>query len=52
MCHSNSKEQGMFLEIGQYWAMTNKQSSEDGTLSEDEINWLLIGAEGFGIIPP
>ena len=31
--------------------MTNKQSSEDGTLSEDEINWLLMRAEGgFGII--
>ena len=32
-------------------AMTNKQSSEDGTLSEDEINWLLMRADGgFGII--
>ena len=32
-------------------AMTNKQSFEDGTLSEDEINWLLMRAEGgFGII--
>ena len=31
--------------------MTNKQSSEDGTLSEEEINWLLMRAEGgFGII--
>ena len=31
--------------------MTNKQSSEDGTLSEDEINWLLMRADGgFGII--
>jgi len=32
-------------------AMTNKQSEEDGTLSDDEINWLLRRAEGgFGII--
>ena len=32
-------------------AMTNKQSDEDGTLSDDEINWLLRRAEGgFGII--
>jgi len=32
-------------------AMTNKQSEEDGTLSDDEINWLLGRAEGgFGII--
>jgi 2,4-dienoyl-CoA reductase-like NADH-dependent reductase (Old Yellow Enzyme family) len=31
--------------------MTNKQSEEDGTLSDDEINWLLGRAEGgFGII--
>ena len=31
--------------------MTNKQSSEDGTLSKEEINWLLMRAEGgFGII--
>ena len=27
-------------------AMTNKQSHEDGTLSEDEINWLVRRAEG------
>jgi len=26
--------------------MTNKQSEEDGTLSDDEINWLLRRAEG------
>ena len=32
-------------------AMTNKQSHPDGTLSRDEINWLLKRAEGgFGII--
>jgi len=32
-------------------AMTNKQSEEDGILSDDEINWLLRRAEGgFGII--
>ncbi|MFL2974952.1 MAG: NADH:flavin oxidoreductase [Candidatus Thalassarchaeaceae archaeon] len=32
-------------------AMTNKQSQEDGTLSDDEINWLLRRAEGgFGIV--
>ncbi len=32
-------------------AMTNKQSDEDGTLSDDEINWLLRRAEGgFGIV--
>ena len=32
-------------------AMTNKQSASDGTLSEDEINWLLMRAEGgFGIV--
>ena len=32
-------------------AMTNKQSEEDGTLSDDEINWLLRRAEGgFGIV--
>ena len=32
-------------------AMTNKQSADDGTLSEDEINWLLMRAEGgFGIV--
>ena len=32
-------------------AMTNKQSANDGTLSEDEINWLLMRAEGgFGIV--
>jgi 2,4-dienoyl-CoA reductase-like NADH-dependent reductase (Old Yellow Enzyme family) len=31
--------------------MTNKQSEEDGTLSDAEINWLLRRAEGgFGII--
>ena len=31
--------------------MTNKQSSEESTLSENEINWLLMRAEGgFGII--
>ncbi len=32
-------------------AMTNKQSEDDGTLSDHEINWLLRRAEGgFGII--
>ena len=32
-------------------AMTNKQSDEDGTLSDDEINWLLRRAEGgFGSV--
>ena len=32
-------------------AMTNKQSHEDGTLSDEEINWLLHRAKGgFGII--
>ena len=32
-------------------AMTNKQSDEDGTLSDDEISWLLRRAEGgFGIV--
>ncbi len=32
-------------------AMTNKQSHVDGTLSEEEINWLVNRAEGgFGII--
>ncbi len=32
-------------------AMTNKQSEEDGILSDTEINWLLRRAEGgFGII--
>ena len=32
-------------------AMTNKQSANDGTLSEDEITWLLMRAEGgFGIV--
>ncbi len=32
-------------------AMTNKQSNPDGTLSDDEINWLLRRAEGgFGIV--
>jgi len=32
-------------------AMTNKQSKDDGTLSDDEINWLLRRAEGgFGIV--
>ena len=32
-------------------AMTNKQSGEDGILSDDEIRWLLRRAEGgFGII--
>ena len=31
-------------------AMTNKQSNEDGTLSDEEINWLIRRAEGgFGI---
>jgi 2,4-dienoyl-CoA reductase-like NADH-dependent reductase (Old Yellow Enzyme family) len=32
-------------------AMTNKQSAEDGTLSEAELRWLLRRAEGgFGIV--
>ena len=32
-------------------AMTNKQSFDDGTLSDEEINWLLRRADGgFGII--
>ena len=32
-------------------AMTNKQSHADGTLSDEEINWLVKRAEGgFGII--
>ena len=32
-------------------AMTNKQSNDDGTLSDDEINWLASRADGgFGII--
>ena len=32
-------------------AMTNKQSHEDGTLSDAEINWLVHRAKGgFGII--
>jgi len=32
-------------------AMTNKQSHEDGTLSDEEIHWLLRRAEGgFGIV--
>tara|TARA_B100000945_G_scaffold319097_1_gene325521 strand:+ start:866 stop:1963 length:1098 start_codon:yes stop_codon:yes gene_type:complete len=32
-------------------AMTNKQSHEDGTLSDEEIGWLLRRAEGgFGIV--
>ena len=32
-------------------AMTNKQSHYDGTISDDEINWLNLRAEGsFGII--
>jgi len=32
-------------------AMTNKQSHDDGTLSNEEINWLLHRAKGgFGII--
>ncbi len=32
-------------------AMTNKQSNEDGSLSDEEINWLLRRAEGgFGIV--
>jgi 2,4-dienoyl-CoA reductase-like NADH-dependent reductase (Old Yellow Enzyme family) len=32
-------------------AMTNKQSHEDGTLSDEEISWLLMRAEGgFGIV--
>ena len=32
-------------------AMTNKQSNEDGSLSEEEINWLIRRAEGdFGIV--
>ena len=32
-------------------AMTNKQSNEDGTLSDEEVSWLLKRAEGgFGIV--
>ena len=32
-------------------AMTNKQSHEDGTLSDEEIAWLLRRSEGgFGIV--
>ncbi len=32
-------------------AMTNKQSAEDGTLSEDEVQWLARRASGgFGIV--
>jgi len=32
-------------------AMTNKQSEEDGTLSDEEMNWLLLrAAGGFGIV--
>ena len=32
-------------------AMTNKQSNEDGTLSDEEINWLIRRAKGgFGIV--
>ena len=32
-------------------AMTNKQSNEDGSLSDEEINWLIRRAEGgFGIV--
>ncbi len=32
-------------------AMTNKQSNDDGTISEDEISWLSRRAEGgFGIV--
>ena len=32
-------------------AMTNKQSNEDGSLSDEEINWLLRRADGgFGIL--
>lgn len=32
-------------------AMTNKQSAADGTLSDDEIGWLLRRAEGgFGVV--
>jgi len=32
-------------------AMTNKQSNDDGILSDDEIKWLLMRAEGgFGIV--
>ena len=32
-------------------AMTNKQSNEDGSLSDEEINWLLRRADGsFGIV--
>ena len=32
-------------------AMTNKQSHEDGTLSDEEISWLLRrAAGGFGIV--
>ena len=31
-------------------AMTNKQSNSDGTLSDEEINWLVRRAKGgFGI---
>ena len=31
--------------------MTNKQSHEDGTLSDEEINWLTRRAkDGFGIV--
>ena len=31
--------------------MTNQQSNEDGTLSDDEYNWLIRRASGgFGII--
>ena len=32
-------------------AMTNKQSHEDGALSDEEIHWLTMRAEGgFGIV--
>ena len=31
-------------------AMTNKQSHDDGRLSDDEIQWLEARSEGFGII--
>ena len=32
-------------------ALTNKQSHDDGTLSDEEITWLLKRAEGeFGIV--
>ena len=32
-------------------AMTNKQSNEDGTLSDEEIHWLSMRAQGgFGIV--